>query len=41
MIAGIYLYEIIPKNYGIKKHPLFFIKEIKKYFNLENNKKIP
>jgi hypothetical protein len=29
-ILGIYLYEVIPQQYGVRKHPLFFINSIKK-----------
>ena len=26
MLAGVYLYEVIPQKYGISKHPLFCFK---------------
>jgi hypothetical protein len=28
MCLGIYFYEVIPQQYGVKKHPLFFIKNM-------------
>ena len=30
LILGIYLYEVIPQEYGIRKHPFFCIKRKKK-----------
>jgi len=30
LFAGIYLYEIFPKDFGTKRHPLFFLDFFKK-----------
>ena len=38
MILGIYFYEVIPQEYGVRKHPLFFLEGILKSFQKSNDK---
>ena len=33
MILGMYLYEVLPQQYGVRKHPLFFLRFCKKKKN--------
>jgi len=35
MILGMYFYEVLPQQYGVRKHPLFFLK----FFKRKKNKK--
>lgn len=33
-----YLYEVLPQQFGIRRHPLFFVKKIFKLFKNKKNK---
>jgi len=38
ILVGIYLYEVVPQQFGVRRHPLFFLKKIFKLFTYKKNK---
>lgn len=38
ILVGMYLYEVVPQQFGVRRHPLFFLKKILKLFRGKKNK---
>lgn len=36
--VGMYLYEVVPQQFGVRRHPLFFLKKLFKIFRNKKNK---
>ncbi len=38
ILVGMYLYEVIPQQFGVRRHPLFFLKNLFALFRNKTNK---